>query len=105
MKTVKTIAVWVATVLCALMFVFAGTMGLVNYEGKASEGMAKFGYPDWFRILIGVLELAGGLLLLLPRFAWIGSSTLVVIMIGKASSAHRNWRAMCSLGRTSRRCD
>jgi putative oxidoreductase len=86
MGKIKTIAVWVLSVLCALMFLAIGGMSLVNYNGQATEGFAHFGYPDWFRVLIAVLYLAGGLLLLLPRFAWMGSATLAVIMIGAVVS-------------------
>jgi putative oxidoreductase len=86
MGKIKTIAVWVLSALCALMFVALGGMSLVNYNGQATEGFAHFGYPDWFRVLVAVLYLAAGLLLLLPRFAWIGSATLAVIMIGAVVS-------------------
>jgi putative oxidoreductase len=86
MGKTKSIAVWVPSVLCALLFLAFGGMGLVNYNGQATDGFAHFGYPDWFRVLIAVLYLACGLLLLLPRFAWIGSATLAVIMIGAVVS-------------------
>ena len=78
----KTIAVWVLSALFAVLFVIIGVSMLIDYEGKASKGFADFGYPDWFRVLIGVLDIAGGLLLLLPRFAWLGSATLAAIMAG-----------------------
>jgi uncharacterized membrane protein YphA (DoxX/SURF4 family) len=86
MGKTKSVAVWALSVLLALMFLAFGVMSLVNNKGQATEGFARFGYPDWFRILIGVLYVAGGLLLLLPRFAWIGSVMLAVIMVGAVVS-------------------
>jgi uncharacterized membrane protein YphA (DoxX/SURF4 family) len=86
MGNLKTVAIWVVSALLALMFVSLGAMTLINYEGQATDGFAHFGYSDWFRVLIAVLYLAGGLLLLLPRFAWIGSATLALIMIGAVVS-------------------
>jgi uncharacterized membrane protein YphA (DoxX/SURF4 family) len=82
MEKFKTVAVWVLSVLLAVGFIFIGVTMLINSEGKMTEGFEHFGYPDWFRVLIAVLYIAFGLLLLLPRFAWIGSGGLAVIMIG-----------------------
>ena len=59
---------------------------LINADGKMTDAFAHFRYPDWLRVLVGVLDIAGGLLLLLPRFTWLGSATLSVIMIGAVVS-------------------
>jgi putative oxidoreductase len=76
----KTIALWVATGLLAAFFVFAGLMKFMNPEG--AEQFAQWGYPDWFRVLIGVVEIAGGMVLLVPRNAFYAAGVLAVVMIG-----------------------
>jgi uncharacterized membrane protein YphA (DoxX/SURF4 family) len=81
MQTAKTVVLWVATVLCAAMFLFAGGSKFLRPE-DATEQFAKLGYPDWFRVLIAVLEITGAVLLLIPRVAWVGSGMLAVIMVG-----------------------
>jgi uncharacterized membrane protein YphA (DoxX/SURF4 family) len=88
MGKAKTIVVWVLSILCSLGFLFAGGAKLID-PVKQGEQFAELGYPDWFRVLIAVLEIAGGLLLLLPRFAWIGSGMLAVIMVGAVVSVVR----------------
>src|SRR5438105_1527112 len=85
MQTAKTVALWVVSILCAAMFLFSGGSKFLKPE-EATKGFAHFGYPDWFRILIGVLEIGGALLLLFPRIAWVGSGMLAVIMVGAAFS-------------------
>jgi putative oxidoreductase len=85
MNTAKTVGLWVITVLCSLMFLFAGAVKFVD-AAKASEQFAQLGYPDWFRILIAVLEIAGAIVLLIPRLAWVGSGVLGVIMVGAVVS-------------------
>lgn len=67
--------------LLALMFVMAGITKLVGVEA-AVTGFEHFGYPPWFRLLIGALETAGGVGLLLPMLARPAAAGLLGIMIG-----------------------
>jgi putative oxidoreductase len=52
----------------------------------AASGWAKaftyWGYPVWFRILIGVLEIGAALLLLWPRVAAYGAAIVIAVMLG-----------------------
>ncbi len=41
-----------------------------------------FGYPDWFRLLIGTVEVTGAALLLMPRTASLAALMLGCIMVG-----------------------
>jgi uncharacterized membrane protein YphA (DoxX/SURF4 family) len=84
----KTTALWVATGLLACLFVFSGFMKFVNPE--MAEHFSQWGYPDWFRILIGVVELGGGLALLVPRTAWYAAGALEVVMAGAVFTHLRN---------------
>jgi uncharacterized membrane protein YphA (DoxX/SURF4 family) len=88
MSKVKMIALWIVTVLCAAMFLFAGSFKFI-YPDDARKQFEDLGYADWFRVLIGALEITGAVLLLLPRLAWIGSGMLGVIMIGAVVSVVR----------------
>jgi uncharacterized membrane protein YphA (DoxX/SURF4 family) len=76
----KTVALWVATGLLACLFVFAGSMKFVNPD--MAEHFAEWGYPDWFRVLIGVVEIGGGLALLVPRTALYAAGALGIVMLG-----------------------
>jgi uncharacterized membrane protein YphA (DoxX/SURF4 family) len=77
------VALWVATVLLAGMFALAGTMKLVNAE-EAGKQFAAYGYPDWFRVLIAVVEIAGSLAILISRAAFWAAGALAVVMVGAA---------------------
>jgi len=77
---VRSIGLWIVTALLACLFVLSGSMKFVNPD--MAENFAKWGYPDWFRILIGVVELAGGLILLLPRTALYAAGVLGIVMVG-----------------------
>jgi uncharacterized membrane protein YphA (DoxX/SURF4 family) len=78
---VKGIGIWLVTIL--LIFLFA-TQGLAKFSSthRWAHDFANWGYPAWFRILAGALELAAALLLLIPRAAAYGAGVIVVIMLG-----------------------
>jgi uncharacterized membrane protein YphA (DoxX/SURF4 family) len=94
---VTTIVVWVVSALFALLFLFTGSMKLLDTE-MAREKFADYGYPGWFALLIGLLEVGGGLLLLVPRLAWLGAAGLAVIMAGAAvthlKTSGEEWQAL-----------
>ena len=77
----KTIALWVAGGLLAALFVLAGSMKFANAE-EAGEQFARFGYADWFRVLIGAVEIGAGLALLIPRSTFYAAAALGVVMAG-----------------------
>jgi uncharacterized membrane protein YphA (DoxX/SURF4 family) len=47
-----------------------------------ARAFAHWGYPVWFRILIGVLEVLAAALLVWPRTAPVGAMLVVIIMLG-----------------------
>jgi putative oxidoreductase len=67
--------------LLALLFLFAGVTKLLGLVGSV-EGFEKMGYSSGFRLLIGVIETAGGVGLLMPALRRYAALGLVVIMIG-----------------------
>jgi uncharacterized membrane protein YphA (DoxX/SURF4 family) len=75
------IASWVVRVAAALMFVMAGSAKLRG----APEMVGLFtaiGIGQWFRYLTGTLEVAGALLLVVPRLAGVGAVLLACVMLG-----------------------
>jgi putative oxidoreductase len=77
---VSTIALRVVSGLLAFLFILSGVMKFTAKE--IAEHFATWGYPDWFRILIGVIEIGAGLALLIPRIAFFAAAALGVVMVG-----------------------
>jgi putative oxidoreductase len=77
-----TVLLWIFQVLLAALFVLAGTLKFT--DPTWARNFARWGYPDGFYMVIGVLEAIGGLSLLVPRLASYGATMLGVIMIGAA---------------------
>ncbi len=87
-KKSSSVAVWATTFILAAIFVLSGTTIFINPEAR--KAFYNWGYPDWFRILIAVLEIVGGVLLLFPKTASIGAFTLACIMLGAVATHLRN---------------
>ena len=56
----------------------------MKFSGQEAmvQSFQGFGLPDWFRVTIGVLEMIGGGVLIIPYFAGFSSFGLSIIMIG-----------------------
>ena len=72
---------WVATLLLATIFVPQGIAKFSDTSGWA-KAFNHWGYPKWFRLAIGAIELAGVALLFWPRLARWGAAALLVVMAG-----------------------
>jgi putative oxidoreductase len=81
-KTVATtVLVWAITGFLVFVFTSQGTAKFSSTSGWVSA-FATWGYPPWFRMSIGALEVLAALLLLVPRTAAYGALLIMVIMLG-----------------------
>jgi len=77
----KAAVTWIFSVLLALAFLGAGLAKLTAQPMMVGE-FQTFGYPLWFMYVTGLIEIAGAIFVLAPRFARIGAGLLVCVMIG-----------------------
>lgn len=82
MRIIKVIGLWTLQILLGALFVVVGAAKFGD-PGWARK-FAAWGYADSFRIVVGVLEIAGGLMVLVPRVASYGSLLIMTIMVGAA---------------------
>ncbi len=78
---VLNIALWVLQVLLALQFVMAGLVKLIG-DPAMVEMFATIGIGQWFRYVVGVLEIAGAVGVLVPRLSGLVALGLVCLMAG-----------------------
>jgi len=77
--------VWFLRILLALAFV---TIGFAKFGSPMwIDNFARWGYPDWFRLAVGGLEIISGVSVLIPKTLKLGLASVSVIMIG-ASITH-----------------
>jgi uncharacterized membrane protein YphA (DoxX/SURF4 family) len=82
-----TYVLWILQILLGLLFLFSGSMKFVMSVAEMTKGMPSM--PGWFLHFIGVMEILGGLGLILPSLLRIrpgltplAAAALVIIMIG-----------------------
>src|SRR5579859_1129659 len=83
------ILIIVVQVVLGLLFLLIGSMTVAGMK-MFVENFRRFGYPQWFRIVTGSLEVLGGLGLLigiwLPWLAALASAGLALVMLGAVST-------------------
>jgi uncharacterized membrane protein YphA (DoxX/SURF4 family) len=79
------IPIIIIQVVLGLLFVGIGSMTIAGRK-MFVENFRRFGYPQWFRIVTGSLEVLGGIGLLigiwLPWLAALASAGLILVMLG-----------------------
>jgi uncharacterized membrane protein YphA (DoxX/SURF4 family) len=73
--------VWIPTILLATIFIPQGLAKFDDASGWA-KAFTNWGYPKWFRMAIGVIELGGVALMFWPRVARWGAIAILVVMAG-----------------------
>jgi uncharacterized membrane protein YphA (DoxX/SURF4 family) len=91
MATLKTVALWSLSTLLALLFLAVGAWKFL--DPSVAGQFAAWGYPDWLRTLIGIVEIGGGIILLFPSVAWEGAAILAVVMTGAVFTLVRSGEA------------
>jgi len=77
----KVVGTWIPALLLVLIFTPQGWAKFNDTSGWAIA-FRHWGYPDWFRVAVGVMELSAVLLLLLGRTAAYGALLIIVVMLG-----------------------
>jgi len=75
------VALWALTAMLVMVFARAGMAKFDSASGW-SKAFAHWAYPVWFRVLIGLLEVAAAALLLWPRTAAYGAILIIAVMLG-----------------------
>ncbi|MEV4642150.1 DoxX family protein [Actinoplanes sp. NPDC049548] len=75
---------WVLQVLLAAFFIVASAGPKLFGEAYAVQTFEDMGAAPWFRYFIGLVELAGGIGLLVPRLAGAAAAGLALLMVGAA---------------------
>ena len=78
-----TILLWVSSVARVGMIGLSGAHKLID-SGPWALHFTRWGVPTWLIPLVGVAEVVGALLLLIPRTAPIGGLLLAGVMLGAA---------------------
>ncbi len=77
------ITLWILQGLLGAFFIFSASPKLFG-EATTVEGFESIGAAPWFRIFVGLVELAGGIGLVIPRLSGLAAIGLSLTMVGAA---------------------
>lgn len=78
------IVVWILSVLLAAVFATTGIAKLIGMEPIGLQAAAMNGFPQWIRVIVGVVEVVGAVLLLVPGIAAFAAAMLAFLMVPAA---------------------
>jgi putative oxidoreductase len=88
------IVLWILRVLAAALFLSAGFMKLIGQPVMVQE-FDVIGLGQWFRFLTGILELVGGVAILVPSISVFGAILLLLVDAGaflaQVTILHMGW--------------
>jgi len=88
-RRVLELLLWVPALFLVYVFARQG-LGKFDPHGGWARAFTVWHFPVWFRLAVGVAEIAAALLLLVPRTAFYGAALIAAIMIG-AMLTHVYW--------------
>src|SRR6267378_1383284 len=80
-RIVKEAGLWIITLFLALVCLRSGWLKVTGNIFWVRD-FHRWGYPGWFRMVVGSAELTALALLLVPRLASYGASLFAVVMLG-----------------------
>ena len=88
----KVVGTWALCVLLSLVFLMAGASKLMGVQMHV-DNFARWGYPQWFRSVVGATEVVAAVLLVIPRTTLQGASVLILVMVGAVGThvLHGEW--------------
>jgi len=80
-RNADALVVWILSVLLFAAFATTGMAKLTGTEPIGLQAAAMNGFPAWIRTVVGVVEVAGAVALLIPPVAAFAASLLAMLMI------------------------
>jgi uncharacterized membrane protein YphA (DoxX/SURF4 family) len=94
----RSVALWTLQILLAALFLLQAWMKLSGSPTWIAR-FERWGYPNHFYLVVGLIELLGAVALVIPRFTRIGAGALSIVMAGAVAThlLHREPQAISAL--------
>lgn len=83
---IRTRVLWTLQIVLGLFFVIASGLPKVVGQSDAVRIFHDIGWGDWFRYFTGLVEISGGIGLLVPRLSWLAAAGLSITMVCAAAT-------------------
>ena len=85
-RAVDAFVLWTLSVLLAALFLLVGLPKVLGTASVGFQAAAMEGFPPWLRVVIGLAEVIGAVMLLIPPLATVGAACLALLMIPAAAT-------------------
>jgi uncharacterized membrane protein YphA (DoxX/SURF4 family) len=83
-RAVDAFVVWVLSILLAGIFLLTGVPKLLGLGTVGLQAAAMRGFPEWIRLIVGIVETVGAIALLVPAVSAFAAIVLAVLMVPAA---------------------
>src|SRR5918999_5600662 len=80
-RAVNDFVIWSLSVVLAAIFLLTGVPKLIGLGTVGLQASAMRGFPDWIRVIVGIVETLGAIGLLIPATATFAALALAVLMV------------------------
>jgi putative oxidoreductase len=77
---------WILAIFLAMLLIYVGGVKLIRSRGPMVQEFAQIGLGQWFRYFTGVLEVTGGIGLLIPKFRFWAALQIALVMVGATAA-------------------
>ncbi|MFI5782362.1 DoxX family protein [Nocardia sp. NPDC051570] len=84
--TIRHRVLWTLRIVLGVFFLVASGLPKLVGQSDAVRIFHEIGWGDWFRYLTGVVEVSGGLGLLIPRLSGLAAAGLSITMVCAAAT-------------------
>lgn len=84
--TVRNRILWTLQIVLGLFFIFASGLPKLLGEATAVHVFQRIGWGEWFRYVTGVVEISGGIGLMIPRLTRAAAAGLAITTICAAAT-------------------
>jgi len=80
-RSADSVVVWILSALLAAVFATTGIAKVIGAEPIGLQAAAMDGFPQWIRMVVGLVEIAGAIMILIPGVAAIAAALLALLMV------------------------
>lgn len=80
-RVVRNSLAWILAILLALLFSYVGGAKLAGNPNMVQE-FAQIGFGQWLRYFTGILEVSGGIGVLIPKLRFWAALQIAIVMVG-----------------------
>ena len=80
-RSADSVVVWILSALLAAVFATTGIAKVIGAEPIGLQAAAMEGFPQWIRMVVGLVEIAGAIMILIPGVAAIAAALLALLMV------------------------